>query len=134
MIRSTSSQSRSSVSANCGARRERRHCFVADAEQYAPRHRLLVILDFLFDEELVLVLERARRSLGHATSAVEDARKLGVKCRYIASAHAGSTCTVTCDVPNSRSIAASTASASRCASIDRDRARDGDRHLGEQLP
>ena len=63
---------------------------------------------------------------------VEVARKLDGTGVY-ASAHAGSMCTVTCDVPNSRSIAASTASASRCASSTGVVTRHGDRDLGEQL-
>ena len=45
----------------CGG--QRRHRIVADAEQNATRHRLLVVLDFLLDEQLVLVLERASRSM-----------------------------------------------------------------------
>ena len=64
MMRSTSSHSSSSVSANCGSADEQRDRLVADAEQHAPRHRLLVVLDFLLDEQLVLVLERAGRSCG----------------------------------------------------------------------
>src|SRR4029079_12143635 len=99
---------------------ERRHRFVADCEEDAPRHRLLVVLDFLLDEPLVLVLERARQPLncGHAVTGSEE-RGVGQKVEVMvtfASAHAGSTWTVTSDVPNSRSIAASTASARRCAS------------------
>ena len=64
MMRSTSSQRSSSVNANCGADASDRHGVVADAEQNAARDRLLVVLDFLLDEQLVLVPERARRSMG----------------------------------------------------------------------
>ena len=39
---------------------------VPDAEENATRDRFLVILDLLFEVELVLVLEGACRSLGHA--------------------------------------------------------------------
>src|SRR6185437_16647912 len=59
----------------CGEHLDR---FVADAKQYAAGQRILVAVNLLLDVQLVLVFERARRSLGHAGEiGVENAaRKL----------------------------------------------------------
>ena len=45
---------------------KRRHRVVRDAEEDAPRNGFFVVLDFVLDEQLVLVFERARRCRRHS--------------------------------------------------------------------
>jgi hypothetical protein len=48
-----------------------RYRVVADGEENAPRHRLLVILDLALEVERVLVFERSRRPKGHSGRGLE---------------------------------------------------------------
>ena len=57
MMRSTSSQSTSSVSTNCDCSAHTRHCLVPDAQEGVAREGVLVVLDLPLDVDFVLVLE-----------------------------------------------------------------------------